>query len=471
MLRPGAAGRRRNWREHRDVRFVEVGEDADAGEGILAPRDGCSAFGADGGDVALNETVLERCGGAARRFNLLKELPGRAAKLTGQIFNRTGTRGRIGDLGEVRFLKEDELGVARDAARKWVGQTASGGERQDGDRIGAAEGGRDHGDGGAQDVHVRVARGERAPRRFRRDERRRGREPAGNLDARPQFPQRAEFRHGEELIRIGAESEKERAPCCIERDASRLERAQIGGRDREHESQFLRLGAAGIVDHAAVGRGLRAGKTFAGQGNKAPGKMRRLFVPAPRRAPRHRHGAERIASDAKVARRRRRDPSVGECRVDDGFGLRRQVKLDGNAGDEVDTLEDASERALIRRQPEPVVADRAGEHEREAAGAVLKLVQRRGVRFGRIGVVDARERLPGRGPPPSGARLRVGAARGKRLDGEAVIGRAAQPLERCALEHGVDELAPVLPRRRSKIRGKRRIFAISHRFRIPRGSE
>src|SRR6185503_5155146 len=90
LLRRCAAGRRRNWREHRDVRFVEVGKDADAGEGILAPRDGGSAFGADGGDVALNETVLERRGGAARRFNLLKELPGRAAKLISQIFNSAG---------------------------------------------------------------------------------------------------------------------------------------------------------------------------------------------------------------------------------------------------------------------------------------------------------------------------------------------------------------------------------------------
>ena len=42
------------------------------------------------------------------------------------------------------------------------------------------------------------------------------------LDARPQFPQRAEFRHGEELIRIGTESEEEHAPCRIERNAFRL---------------------------------------------------------------------------------------------------------------------------------------------------------------------------------------------------------------------------------------------------------
>src|SRR6478735_7604842 len=98
--------------------------------------------------------------------------------------------------------------------------------------------------------------------------------------------------------------------------------------------------------------------------------MRRLFIPAARPASRDRHGAEWIASDAKVARQRRQDPSAGECRVDDGFGLRRQIKLDGNAGAEVETLEDASERALIRGQPEPMVANRAGEHEREAAGAV-----------------------------------------------------------------------------------------------------
>ena len=128
-----------------------------------------------------------------------------------------------------------------------------------------------------------------------------------------------------------------------------------------------------------------------------------------------------------------RTQSAGERRVDDGFGLRRQIKLEGNAGAEVDTLEDASERALIRRQPEAMVADRAGEHEREAAGAVLKLVQRRGVRCGRIGVVDARERLPGRGPPPPGdaAARRRGARQAARWRGRhrscCAAARTARP--------------------------------------------
>ena len=51
----------------------------------------------------------------------------------------------------------------------------------------------------------------------------------------------------------------------------------------------------------------------------------------------------------------------------------------------------------MRRKPIAMGADRAGEDEREAVGAILELVQRLRVRGGRVGMVDAlHERLPGR---------------------------------------------------------------------------
>ena len=78
---------------------------------------------------------------------------------------------------------------------------------------------------------------------------------------------------------------------------SALERAQIGERDAEHEGQFLRLGAAGIMDDASVGHGKLAVETFAGQRREAAGKMRRFLVPLPRRAAGDRHGAERVVSE------------------------------------------------------------------------------------------------------------------------------------------------------------------------------
>ena len=99
MLR--AIERRRKWREHRDVRLIEVWEDADPGQGVLAARHCRGAFGTDGGNLALNETVRESCGGSARRLDLLKKLPGCAAKLVRQILNSAGTGGRI--------VKEDVL--------------------------------------------------------------------------------------------------------------------------------------------------------------------------------------------------------------------------------------------------------------------------------------------------------------------------------------------------------------------------
>ena len=73
---------------------------------------------------------FERGGGSARRLDLLEQGPGRPAKLIGQILDRAGARRRIGDFVEMRFFAEEELSIARDPARKPVGQAARGGKRQ-----------------------------------------------------------------------------------------------------------------------------------------------------------------------------------------------------------------------------------------------------------------------------------------------------------------------------------------------------
>lgn len=51
---------------------------------------------------------------------LLEQRPRGRAKLLRKVFDPAGPRRRVRDLGEMRLLKEDELRVARDAARQAV---------------------------------------------------------------------------------------------------------------------------------------------------------------------------------------------------------------------------------------------------------------------------------------------------------------------------------------------------------------
>ena len=71
-----------------------------------------------------------------------------------------------------------------------------------------------------------------------------------------------------------------------------------------------------------------------------------------------------------------------------------------------------------------------------------------------IGMVDPLHDLPGRRGGAAGDRRGVARARIDRLDLQAVIGLADQFLERRALQHAVDQLAPV--RRRSPARNRPR---------------
>ncbi len=80
---------------------------------------------ADFADLVLDQSLLQRRSRAAGPFDVLKQRPGRAAEFFGQIFDAARARALIGHFGEVGFLKQQQLRVARDPPRETVGQTRS----------------------------------------------------------------------------------------------------------------------------------------------------------------------------------------------------------------------------------------------------------------------------------------------------------------------------------------------------------
>ena len=100
------------------------------------------------------------------------------------------------------------------------------------------------------------------------------------LDARPQFPRGAEFRHGQKLIGVGRQPEIDRVARGGERHAVRFQRAQVGDRACQREGKFLRFRAAGIMDDAAIGDGERAAEAGSGKLADHRGEIRRKLVPA-----------------------------------------------------------------------------------------------------------------------------------------------------------------------------------------------
>src|SRR5258706_5305658 len=59
--------------------------------------------------------------------------------------------------------------------------------------------------------------------------------------------QRAEFRHGQKLVGIGAETRIDQALRVFECDTGTLQRAQIGDACRKNERQFLHFRSAGVM--------------------------------------------------------------------------------------------------------------------------------------------------------------------------------------------------------------------------------
>ena len=84
-------------------------------------------------DLLLQQALLDGSGRAAGRLDLLEQLPRRLRDLSCQRLDAAGAGGRIGDAIEIGLFQQDELHVARDAAREAVGQADRQSEGQGGD--------------------------------------------------------------------------------------------------------------------------------------------------------------------------------------------------------------------------------------------------------------------------------------------------------------------------------------------------
>ena len=120
-----------------------------------------------------------------------------------------------------------------------------------------------------------------------------------------------------------------------------------------------------------------------------------------------------------------------------------EIEIDRHGG-EIDAVERALSVSRRRIEAESVRAHRAGEHQHQAGGAVLQIVERLRIGGRRIGMIDTLHDGPASAGRTPAERGRRGIARVERLDGQAVIGPAFEPRERRALEHGIDQAAPGL---------------------------
>ena len=111
------------------------------------------------GDIALQLAGLGILQKSARRFDLLKQLPGFAGERIGENLQVIRAARRIHGAIQPRFLLQNQLGIARQALRGLVRLAIGFVERLDLQRIHAA-GRRGHGFGSrAQQVHVRIVNG------------------------------------------------------------------------------------------------------------------------------------------------------------------------------------------------------------------------------------------------------------------------------------------------------------------------
>ena len=104
----------------------------------------------------------------------------------------------------------------------------------------------------------------------------------------------------------------------------------------------------------------------------------------------------------------------------------------------------------------------AGEHECQPRRAVLQIVQRLRVGSLRIGMIDPLHDLPGRSRSAACDRRSTLSAAVNRIDLQPVGCLADQFLERRALQHPVDQLAPVLVGRLRKLRGQCQLVSLGH---------
>ena len=112
-------------------------------------------------------------------------------------------------------------------------------------------------------------------------------------------------------------------------------------------------------------------------------------------------------------------------------------------------------------------AHRVRENEHQAAGAIAQILFGLRIRRCRIGMIDALHDGPwraGRAPGDGRCRPRV---RIEWLNCQSIVGPALEPLERCALEHGVNEFPPIRLGGGGEIAGYCRSVGVRHAWKMP----
>ena len=272
-----------------------------------------------------------------------------------------------------------------------------------------------------------------------------GASPLASSTRAHNFAQGAVLGDGDEQVGAGGDPEPDQLARVIERDAGGGKRAQILHGIGDDEGELLRLGAAGGVHGASVGNREGALEAARGQIGHALGEDSGKLVPRQRCRAARRHGAERIEAETDVRR-----GWIGAARLHQrGQRVRRfqvlpaHVQFERDAGVEMHAFERGGDR--LRRTVEAVAigAGAAGEGEAQAGGAVFQIVQRLAVGGLGVGMVYPLHHLPGRSRPP-GHHRRMRRPLVKRLDPQAVIGAAHQPLvEIGAFQRRLDQRAPL----------------------------
>src|SRR5512142_2663488 len=108
-------------------------------DSILSPGDIGLALGTDSCDDTLDQSALESIGGTTSLFDALEEPPRHLAERIGERLDSAGACGGICHAMEIRFLDENGLCVAGDAAGERIWRAERRTERQHRHRVGAAD--------------------------------------------------------------------------------------------------------------------------------------------------------------------------------------------------------------------------------------------------------------------------------------------------------------------------------------------
>ena len=264
------------------------------------------------------------------------------------------------------------------------------------------------------------------------------------------------------MIGVGDQPERDRRSGNVECDAAGLQGAQISNRDRNREGKFLRLRSAGVVDGAAVRERKRSLEAASLKIMDHLCKRRRHFGPRRRSRAAHGHGGQRLIIEAYIDFGRVEAAGFDET-GDDHAGVlasKHGIESDGDPGIEKDTVKDPCQcfPACIG-DPKTAGAWAAGKFKLQTAGAVFEVVQRLRVGGSRVRMIDPLHDLPGRGLSAAGDRCGILRARIDRFDPQIVVGLADQFLERRALQHAIDQLAPIVVGRGRKIGGQPQVVS------------